>query len=528
MEDFSLQLQQVTQAILADYRLGRDIDKMELFQKPEADVVVQLLEKLRRILFPGYFREKNYRMYHVEANLSLLTEDVLYNLAKQLTRIYEGQGEEPEAAMCHAQEVGLAFLREIPRVRAMLQTDLQAAFDGDPAAGSMAEILFAYPGMFAVFVYRLAHVLYTLEVPMLPRMMTEHAHSLTGIDIHPGATIGEYFFIDHGTGVVIGETTVIGNRVKLYQGVTLGALSTRGGQKLRGKRRHPTIEDDVTIYAGASVLGGDTVIGQGSVIGSNVFITKSVPPCTTVTIKSQELHLRPAEKLPQKYYTAVRDISINGIKFGYIYSIDQFKKALGETDRIDTWDATDYGKGHTLHYGNDLTVRFNDDARDIEPGIITSGSLLESKTVDDRAMSQEDLEANAFAGLLLMPDNMLDEQIKMYGITGEMISVDDILTLMELFALPFKAVVLRLAENHNITAAKAQNLLKTDASFVSERMKLTGKALGWQQNSKELVHFGTLLDDMKNNRDKELLTDRREESDREYLEKIRKGFWNEY
>lgn len=294
MEDFSLQLQQVTRAILADYRLGRDIDKMELFQKPETDVVVQLLEKLRRILFPGYFREKNYRMYHVEANLSLLTEDVLYNLAKQLTRIYEGQGEEPEAAMRHAQEVGLAFLREIPRVRAMLQTDLQAAFDGDPAAGSMAEILFAYPGMFAVFVYRLAHVLCTLEVPMLPRMMTEHAHSLTGIDIHPGATIGEYFFIDHGTGVVIGETTVIGNRVKLYQGVTLGALSTRGGQKLRGKRRHPTIEDDVTIYAGASVLGGDTVIGQGSVIGSNVFITKSVPPCTTVTIKSQELHLRPA------------------------------------------------------------------------------------------------------------------------------------------------------------------------------------------------------------------------------------------
>ena len=294
MEDFSLQLQQVTQAILADYRLGRDIDKMELFQKPEADVVVQLLEKLRRILFPGYFREKNYRMYHVEANLSLLTEDVLYNLAKQLGRIYEGQGEEPEAAMRHAQEVGLAFLREIPRVRAMLQTDLQAAFDGDPAAGSMAEILFAYPGMFAVFVYRLAHVLYTLQVPMLPRMMTEHAHSLTGIDIHPGATIGEYFFIDHGTGVVIGETTVIGNRVKLYQGVTLGALSTRGGQKLRGKRRHPTIADDVTIYAGASVLGGETVIGQGSVIGSNVFLTKSVPPCTTVTIKSQELHLRPA------------------------------------------------------------------------------------------------------------------------------------------------------------------------------------------------------------------------------------------
>lgn len=286
MEDFSLQLQQVTQAILADYRLGRDIDKMELFQKPEADVVVQLLEKLRRILFPGYFREKNYRMYHVEANLSLLTEDVLYNLAKQLGRIYEGQGEEPEAAMRHAQEVGLAFLREIPRVRAMLQTDLQAAFDGDPAAGSMAEILFAYPGMFAVFVYRLAHVLYTLEVPMLPRMMTEHAHSLTGIDIHPGATIGEYFFIDHGTGVVIGETCVIGDNVKLYQGVTLGAKSfpkDENGNPVKGIKRHPNIEDDVIIYAGATILGGDVTVGKGSVIGGNTWLTKSVPPHSFIT-----------------------------------------------------------------------------------------------------------------------------------------------------------------------------------------------------------------------------------------------------
>mgnify|MGYP005803004703 CR=1 FL=1 len=172
MEDFSLQLQQVTQAILADYRLGRDIDKMELFQKPEADVVVQLLEKLRRILFPGYFREKNYRMYHVEANLSLLTEDVLYNLAKQLGRIYEGQGEEPEAAMCHAQEVGLAFLREIPRVRAMLQTDLQAAFDGDPAAGRMEVIPFDYPGMFAWVGTRLLRVLYTVSGLNLHRLMT--------------------------------------------------------------------------------------------------------------------------------------------------------------------------------------------------------------------------------------------------------------------------------------------------------------------------------------------------------------------
>ena len=167
-----------------------------------------------------------------------------------------------------------------------------AAYAGDPAATSADEIIFCYPGLYAITVYRLAHVLYELQVPMLPRIMTEHAHSVTGIDINPGATIGKYFFIDHGTGIVIGETTVIGDYVKIYQGVTLGALSTRGGQSLRGKRRHPTIEDNVTIYAGASILGGETVIGRDSVIGSNVFITHSIAPCTTVSIKSQELQLK--------------------------------------------------------------------------------------------------------------------------------------------------------------------------------------------------------------------------------------------
>ena len=174
----------------------------------------------------------------------------------------------------------------------MVQTDLQAFYDGDPAATGMEEIIYAYPGLFAITVYRLAHVLYTLKVPMIPRIMTEHAHSITGIDIHPGATVGKFFFIDHGTGIVVGETTVIGDNVKIYQGVTLGALSTRGGQSLRGKRRHPTIEDNVTIYAGASVLGGDTVIGHDCVIGSNAFITHSIPPCTTVSIKSQELQFK--------------------------------------------------------------------------------------------------------------------------------------------------------------------------------------------------------------------------------------------
>ena len=168
----------------------------------------------------------------------------------------------------------------------------EAAFDGDPAAKSMEEIVLAYPGLLAITIYRIAHELFVLKVPLIPRMMTEYAHSRTGVDIHPGATIGRNFFIDHGTGIVIGETTLIGDNVKIYQGVTLGALSTKGGQKLRGKRRHPTIEDDVVIYAGASILGGETVIGKGSVIGSNAFITKPIAPGTRVSIKNQEMTIK--------------------------------------------------------------------------------------------------------------------------------------------------------------------------------------------------------------------------------------------
>ncbi len=176
-------------------------------------------------------------------------------------------------------------------MRALIETDVQAAYDGDPAAYNTDEIIFSYPGLYAIMVNRIAHELYKLSVPLIPRIMTEHAHSLTGIDIHPGATIGKYFFIDHGTGIVVGETTVIGDNVKIYQGVTLGALSTKGGQKLKNKRRHPTIEDNVTIYSGASILGGDTVIGAGSVIGGNAFITASIPAGTRVSIKNQELSM---------------------------------------------------------------------------------------------------------------------------------------------------------------------------------------------------------------------------------------------
>lgn len=184
------------------------------------------------------------------------------------------------------------FFRQLPAIRASLETDLAAALDGDPAATGAEEVLRCYPGFFAVAVHRLAHALHLCQAAVLPRMMAEYAHSRTGIDIHPGAQIGDHFFIDHGTGVVIGETTVIGSRVKLYQGVTLGALSTRAARTLHGIKRHPTIEDEVTVYAGASILGGNTVIGRGCTVGSNVFLTDSLAPGTTVTLARQQLLFR--------------------------------------------------------------------------------------------------------------------------------------------------------------------------------------------------------------------------------------------
>ncbi len=288
MEKLEKQIEKVVDDILEDYRIGRDIDKMEASRQPDKDSVIDVLEKLRRIVFPGYFREKNYRTYNAKHNLSMLIEDVMYNLSKQISLVFQEGGRTED----EAKQTCLTFLSRIPQVRAMIQTDLQAAYDGDPAATGMAEVIFSYPGLYAIGVYRLAHELYLLNVPMIPRIMTEYAHSVTGIDIHPGATVGKYFFIDHGTGIVIGETTVIGENVKIYQGVTLGGLSTRGGQSLRGKRRHPTIEDNVTIYANASILGGDTMIGRDSVIGASAFITKSIPAGTTVTLKNQELQLK--------------------------------------------------------------------------------------------------------------------------------------------------------------------------------------------------------------------------------------------
>lgn len=271
-------MQQLTDAIREDHHKQRLMDTIGWEQFPDRTAVKNILAQLKAIVF---FRGSDDRLEET-------VEKVYADLQGQLKKV------------CPAEQVDTLcreFLNRIPLVRAKMETDLEAAFEGDPAATGYDEIVLAYPGIYAITVYRLAHELYQLGVPLIPRMMTEMAHSTTGIDIHPGATIGSYFFIDHGTGIVIGQTTIIGDHVKLYQGVTLGGLSTRGGQSLAGAKRHPTIEDDVTIYAGATILGGETVIGSGCVIGANAFVTRSIPTNTTVIMKSPELLLRSREEL---------------------------------------------------------------------------------------------------------------------------------------------------------------------------------------------------------------------------------------
>jgi serine O-acetyltransferase len=260
------------------------------------DAVIGLAGDLRRLLFPGYFEGGPQDGVPLEAYASSLLESAGDTLAEQVEHAFDFGGRTPLSSE-RAVKVAKEFLSRLPAIRALLATDVDAAFDGDPAATSKAEIVLSYPGFYATTITRLAHELYLLGVPLIPRIMGEHAHSLTGIDIHPGASIGHHFFIDHGTGVVIGETSVIGNFAKIYQGVTLGAMSTSGGQFLRGVKRHPTIADHVTIYSGASILGGATVIGEGVVIGSNAFITKSVPEKTRVSVKNPELQYKSNEPL---------------------------------------------------------------------------------------------------------------------------------------------------------------------------------------------------------------------------------------
>ncbi|WP_274941533.1 serine O-acetyltransferase EpsC [Chordicoccus furentiruminis] len=296
MSDIKEQIRAITDNILADYRKGRYIDRPDTFNQPDKAVVEDIIGKVQKLIFPGFFKAQTYRYYTRDNSTSTLVEDILFNLTRQiaLTLRYRKEYERQEACFLtsRAQEISLKFLSGIPRIRALIETDLEAEFEGDPAAENKDDIIFSYPGLYAIMVYRIAHELVLLDVPMIPRMMTESAHTLTGIDINPGATIGRYFFIDHGTGIVIGETTEIGENVKIYQGVTLGALSTRKGQLLHGVKRHPTIEDNVTIYSGASILGGETRIGRGAVIGANAFITSSVPAGAKVSIKNQEYSVR--------------------------------------------------------------------------------------------------------------------------------------------------------------------------------------------------------------------------------------------
>lgn len=286
------EMKEIVDEIIADYGNNRDIDNMNVFELPDQEIVEEIIHELLMIIFPGYYRERLYRTRSQYNKLNVLIEDVMYDLRKQIevALIYDEEYADTKKIVRKraAQKICIEYFRKIPKMREYLNTDIQAAFDGDPAACSKDEIVLAYPGFLATAIYRMAHELYLLNVPLLPRMMSEFAHRITGVDIHPGATIGKYFFIDHATGIVIGSTSIIGDRVKIYQGVTVGALSTKAGHSAHGTKRHPTIEDDVTLYSGASILGGNTVIGRNSIIGGNSFITKSVPPYSTVVIETQQ------------------------------------------------------------------------------------------------------------------------------------------------------------------------------------------------------------------------------------------------
>ena len=304
-----IEVRDVIGRILADYDDDRNVNKIDIQNQPDKQAVTEIVEKLLQVLYPGYYREKGYPAGSMKNRMAVTIEEILFLLEKQIRTAFTycreasdrtapvlerrekavEDGHEEADAEKRAGQTALRFMEQIPKIRAVLETDIEAAYEGDPAAESREEIIFCYPGLYAISVYRLAHELWNLQVPMIPRIMTEYAHSRTGIDIHPGAVIGKCFFIDHGTGIVIGETTVIGEYVKIYQGVTLGGLSTSGGQSLRGTKRHPTIGNHVTIYSGASILGGKTVIGDDVVVGGNTFIVNSLEKGTRVSAKRQEL-----------------------------------------------------------------------------------------------------------------------------------------------------------------------------------------------------------------------------------------------
>lgn len=307
--DFRLkeQLSSLTDQIVDSYQDIGTINHLGHCPLPSSKVIVEIVEDLKEIIYPGYRRRQNLHMGNVTYYIGDLIDGLHDKLTQQFARALRYDYDLKYGADCdqrqlldfeaRGQQAAIQFLESLPEMRRLLATDVQAAYDGDPAASGLDEIIFCYPGLEAVTVHRIAHQLYRQNVPLIPRIMSEWSHAQTGIDIHPGATIGPSFFIDHGTGVVIGETCEIGTGVKIYQGVTLGALSfpkDSEGNLVRGSKRHPTIEDGVVIYANATILGGDTVIGANSVIGASVWMTKSVPPNTVVTIETPSLRLRDA------------------------------------------------------------------------------------------------------------------------------------------------------------------------------------------------------------------------------------------
>jgi serine O-acetyltransferase len=287
-------LGKITDSILRSYECCGGINHIDGANLPSKRALAVICEDLLQLLFPGFHDQEPIHSAH----LRRVTSHRLYMIADRLKdEIWKTMRlSEPTCPAEKAEQALCDFLKRLPEVRALLTTDVEEAFNGDPAASTTDEIILAYPSLEAVAIQRMAHVLYELNVPLVPRIMTEWAHARTGIDIHPGATIGSHFFIDHGTGVVVGETAVIGQHVKLYQGVALIARSLTGGQALRGKRRHPTVEDRVTIYSGTTVMGGDTVIGAGSTIGANVFLTHSVPARSLVFYEEKQLKILDKDK----------------------------------------------------------------------------------------------------------------------------------------------------------------------------------------------------------------------------------------
>lgn len=287
----------LTERICQSYTDNIAVNHNERNNLPREAEILDNLNRVLELIFPGFGTHAVHSADTLPYAVGELLATTYISLRDLICRARgyacKGACDTGSENGAKAEEAARKLLESIPDLREYMKLDIQAAFDGDPAAKQLDEIVLSYPGVKAITIQRIAHNLYHSGVPMIPRMMTEYAHRITGIDIHPGAHLGKGLFIDHGTGVVIGETAHIGNDVKIYQGVTLGGLSTRGGQSLRGKRRHPTIEDNVTIYANASILGGETIVGQGCVIGASAFITKSVPPCTTVSLKSQELQMKP-------------------------------------------------------------------------------------------------------------------------------------------------------------------------------------------------------------------------------------------